>query len=209
MTPGVSMLDRADGGLTDPQGFGHLLLGHVGLRPDPQHVGVGELGNGCPFTSEVPVPFHHVPMVVRVIARSEVIGMNADWPITGVQDVDAVSGAVENLVGDTVGLELAVLPGANLGVEAPVAIDIGGPSPVPAAFSGGITGHEPPEGFFGTKPPRPVRTAFWPTPKGVTVLSPSDVVGVAQGAGMGGMGTSWDRTHDDILKPIPIRENRG
>lgn len=189
MTPGASALDRADVRLADPQGFGYRLLGHVGLRSNPQHVCFGELGSGHSLAPEMTPPLHHVPVVVGVIAGTEVRGVDADGSVARVQDMTARR-AVENLIGDTVGFVLPVLPGADPGIETSVAIGVEGSSPVPAPFGGRVTRHEPAESIFRVKSARSIGTTFRPAPQGVTVLLPPDVVGVAQTARMDGMRTS-------------------
>ena len=145
VSPAAPYSNSADRGGAYSQDLRECLIAQAALS-DPYDVGFGEFGPEAlaPFGREASV--EGFKRVVGLSPRVEVGGLAADLPIAPVQDEGLffrgrIAG-VEDAVGDDMGSSLHY---AHPELSVPV---VAGGGPVPAPFSGRITGHVPPEGFL-------------------------------------------------------------
>lgn len=139
MTPNLARSDLADRHRRHAEPAGGLLARHV-RGSDPNYVGLGELGVGVSRPGRRSAAGDGFCHVLRVSSEVKVCGLHADGPVTFMEDVEPVSGAVVDSVGGDVGAH-----GESVQSEAPVRTADSPAGPVPAPFCRRLAGQEPRE----------------------------------------------------------------
>lgn len=166
VAPRSSMSGVVHGGGADPKCLGKT-RGREGTLSDHQNVGSSELGVTASFTDRDSAASEGIGMVVGVGPCPQMCWLDTDRSVAAMQDVRLFAGnrimEIEDSMRNDVSFSLPIVQ-----AEFPVSIVPSGPGPVPTAFGGRLSRHEPPEYFSLIQP---LRALVSLSPEGISVLA--------------------------------------
>lgn len=186
MPPGFSCPDATDGAPANVKFLGERGGGQVVISNESNLL-VSEAGHPMSFTSRrlIEPSYQGVPHVLGMSLRTEMRGLNTNFSITRVQDLQLPgNGAIENGMGDPMRLEPVLMEH-----EASISLIGYTPGPIPATLARrgcgwGQSGHKPGEHLL--RGVQPLRT-IGPLRQGGAMAQPICVMRVAPSPRLNGL----------------------
>jgi hypothetical protein len=163
-----------------------------GTLPNPYHFGFDESGMSITFAEGIASAINTFRNVQGLSSKMQVSGLNADGPITGVQDeLPDRYGAMINAI-----RRLVSRHGKSVEAEHSITFAIGTRCPIPTSFAGRwserrLARHVPSKclsfghsawALFGSS-----------ASKGIAVPKPAEIMGITKASSVGWVGTSLNR----------------
>lgn len=193
--PASSFSDVADDLLAYPKQTSECRPLFQGVVANVFHVFFDQFGVGESFCPSNTTSFACILRVFCLGSRPQMNRLDADGPVARVQDEGAIfgNGADEQPIG-----HMASANGVSpVHMKVGIASGIEWTGPVPAAFVGGITGHEPAE-YFDFCQTR--RSTGRPSGQRITMAQQTCVVSATQPSPTGGLETVGDEAQFCISK---------
>lgn len=181
---------------TDVFGRNSIHLGQHYARevtlPNPKHVSLSKFGISVPFSKGVALALHRFSDICSLSVGTKMLGLDTNWPVTGVQYVrllfcQRIIGVID-FVRSNDGADHVICPHAELTVP----LRVGRTFPVPTPISKRIrwrwlTRHPVGKGLGLVHPLWSVHSEKW-----IAVLSPPLIMSIAPTSGLVGLATPLD-----------------